>query len=164
MSENTPPSQEVILLKWTAPEFNDLKRGPIWYTIAAIIAAVLLLYGILSGSIVTVVVFLILAGAFLATHHKKPKHKSIRITDIGVHYGRQFYPYHHIQHFWVVYHPPYIHCLYLKVTGKRNKVIRIQLNGQAPNPIRQLLSKEVKELEGGNEPFFDAFNRILRLQ
>lgn len=164
MTELKNDSKEITLLGWKAPEFNDLKRGPLWHLIAGLIVAGLVFYGIQSDSVTTVIVFLVLIGVFLITHHKKPKQKTIRITDMGVHYGKEFYPYHHIQNFWVVYHPPYIHCLYLEISGKRKKIIRLQLNHQSPTPVRKLLAKELTEREGGGEPFFDAFSRILRLQ
>lgn len=164
MTEQNPNSQEVTLLEWSAPEFNDLQRGPVWYLVAGLVVAGLIFYGIRIGSMSTVGVFLLLMAVFLITHHKRPQQKHIRITDMGVHYGSQFYPYPHLQNFWVVYHPPYIHCVYFRVSGEKQKLIRIQLNGQSPVAVRKVLAKEVAELEGGGEPFFDMFSRILRLQ
>lgn len=164
MTSVPPLSQEVILLEWNAPEFHELKRGPLWYLLAGLLVTSLILYGILSKSMTLVFAFLMLTGVFWVTHHHKPKTLRIQITDLGLHYGEQFFPYSHLKQFWIVYHPPYLHCLYLKRSGKKESLLRLQLNGQAPSPVRQLLAREILEKEGGTEPVLDTFSRLLRLQ
>ena len=76
----------------------------------------------------------------------------------------KFYPYHHINSFWLVYHPPYVQVLYLKISnGRQFKIIRIELDDQKPQEVRTLLLKEIPEIEGAQEPTADLLARILKL-
>lgn len=89
----------------------------------------------------------------------------VRITDMGFDYGGTFYPYHHINAFWIVYHPPYVRSLYLKIkSGKRYKYLKIELDHQAPQAVREMLLKEIPEIEGAQELPSDLLTRLLRLQ
>ena len=97
--------------------------------------------------------------------HKHPRIVKVIVTDMGIEYDGTFYPFHHINAFWTVYHPPYVRAMYLRINvGKRFKIIRIELYDQSPVVIRETLIKEIPEIEGAEEPLMDTLTRLLRLQ
>ncbi len=154
-----------VLYEWETPEFVSTPRGKIWYLVAGIVLGLLILYGIVSKSITMVLVFLAFAIVFLLLEKREPKTLVVQITDMGIFYHGEFYPFHHINSFWMVYHPPYIRVLYLKIRrGKRLYPLKIELNHENPSTIRKLLMNEIPEIEGAGEPFLDLLIRLLRLQ
>ncbi|MBU0706622.1 hypothetical protein KJ657_00595 [Patescibacteria group bacterium] len=153
------------LLEWETPEFVPAPRGKRWYITAGLIMTALVLYGLFTDNLTMAIVFILMAVVFLLTEKKEPKIVKMIISDMGVQYKGQFYPYHHINSFWLVYHPPYVQALYLRIrNGRQFKHLRIELNGQRPQEVRGLLLKEVAESEGAHEPVSDALVRILKLQ
>lgn len=153
-----------ILLAWKTPEFIPVERSKTWYLIASIIVIALVAYAIFTNSATMAVVFVLLAGMYFMTHKKQPRIVDVMITKLGIFYDKQFYHYSTINAFWVIYHPPFVRVLYLRLGGKLFKYIRIELNHQDPVEVRKLLSKEVPEMEGTEERPIDIFVRLLRLQ
>jgi len=153
-----------VLLEWKTPEFMPLERGPVWYTAASVIIISLVVYAIFTDSATMAIVFILLAGMFFMTHKKSPRIVDVKITELGVFYDRTFYHYTAINAFWVVYHPPFVRVLYLRLGGKTYRLLKIELNDQNPTEVRRLLSGELPEAEGMEENVFDMLTRILRLQ
>jgi hypothetical protein len=152
-----------ILLGWKTPEFIPLQRGKLWYLIASIIVISLVAYAIFTDSATMAIVFILLAGMFFMTHKKEPRILKVMITKLGVRYGDDFYHYNTINAFWIVYNPPFVRALYLRLGGKTYRTLKIELNYQNPTEVRNLLSKEIPELEGMEEHPFDMLSRMLRL-
>lgn len=153
-----------ILLQWRTPEFIPVERGKVWYMTASVIVISLVVYAIFTNSATMAIVFILLAGMFFMTHKRKPRIVDVMITKLGVVYDKKFYHYTAINSFWIVYHPPYVRVLYLRLGGKTYRTVKIELNHQDPTEVRNLLSKELPELEGMDEHGFDMLARILRLQ
>lgn len=154
-----------VLLEWETLEFMPTPRGKTWYVVAGLVVAGLLAYAIHSQSWTMALAFIMLVVVFLITKRRQPRTVKVVITDMGVEYRGRFYPYHHINAFWMVYHPPYVRALYLRLSNGRNyKLLRIELYHQKPQEVRELLLRELPEIEGAQEPFSDLMSRILRLQ
>ena len=163
--EITPDTNhDKILLEWKTPEFIPVPRGRAWYITASVIVIALVAYAIFTSSITMAVVFILIAGMFLMTHRQKPRIVDVQITELGVKYDKNFYHYNAINAFWIVYHPPYVRSLYLRLGGKNFKYVKIELNEQDPIKVRKLLAKEIPEIEGVGERGFDMVSRLLRLQ
>lgn len=153
-----------ILLEWDTPEFLPARRGKIWFISTGSVLIFLLIYAFLSANLTMAIVFILLAVIFILVEKREPKMVKMIITDMGIQYKDNFYPYHHINSFWLVYHPPYVQALYLKVrTGRTLRLLRVQMNGQKPQTIRELLLKEIPEIEGAQEPTSDLLARALKL-
>jgi len=152
------------ILKWETPEFIKYERGKTWHIAAGVIVLSLIAYGIISGSATMAIVFILLAGVFFMTQSHEPKIVDVKITELGIRYGKVFYPYNNISAFWVIYHPPYVRVLNIQTAGKNKKRIKIELSEQNPVEIRRVLSKEIPEIEGGEETITDILIRLLRLQ
>lgn len=164
-SQNKHQDHRTVLLEWETPEFVPTPRGKTWYIVAGLIVGGLVAYALFTGSFTMAIVFIMVTVIFLLLDKKDPKIMKMTITDMGIRYNRAFYPFHHINAFWIVYHPPYVRVLYLRLTtGRRYRLLRIELDGQKPQEVRELLLREIPEIEGAQEPLTDLLARILRLQ
>ncbi|MBN2087454.1 hypothetical protein JW758_03835 [Candidatus Peregrinibacteria bacterium] len=162
---NPDINHDKVLLEWKTPEFIPYQRSKTWYITASIIIVGLLLYAILTGSITMFIVFVMIIILFALTQNKQPKILDAQITELGVRYGKDFFHYNTINSFWIVYHPPFVRVLYLRLgTGKSFKYVKIELNQQNPVQLRNTLGKEVPEIEGMGERSIDILSRLLRLQ
>ncbi len=154
-----------VLLEWEAPEFVRSHRGKTWYVIAALVLVGLLTYAYFTGSLTMAIVFIVLAGVFLLIDKREPRKMKVVITDMGIQYNGNFHPFHNISTFWTVYHPPYVQLLYLRLNnGKGYKILKIELNHQKPQEVRDLLLDEIPEAEGAMEPMSELLARILKLK
>jgi len=156
-------SHDKVLLSWRAPEFITHQKGKTWFLVAGIITLLLVIYAIYTNSATMAIVFIVLAGVYYLTHNQLPKVIDISITEMGVFVDKKFYPYNMINSFWIVYHPPYVHNLYLRLSGKAFTKVVIQLDAQNPVDVRRALAKEIPEVEGGSESFGEMLIRLLRL-
>lgn len=152
------------LLSWEAPEYIRHHRGRNWYIVAGLVLAGLLTYAFFTGSLTMALAFILLAAVFLLAERKQPRRLITRVTDLGIEHGGEFYPFHHINAFWLVYYPPLVTAMYLRVIkGRHIKHLRIELGDQMPQEVRELLLKELPEIEGAREPFSDLLARLLKL-
>ena len=156
-------SQDRILISWHAPEFIDHPRGPWWFAIAGLLTLGAVLYSLYTSSVTTALVFLLLAGVYFLTHNQAPRIIDIKVTELGIRVHETFYPYNTIRSFWLVYRPPFVQTLNLQTTKKTFPRLVIQLNGQDPIPLHDVLSKKIPEVEGAEEGFVEATTRIFRL-
>ena len=154
-----------VLLEWETLDFIPIPRGKTWYIVAGLVVAGLLIFALSTGSWTMAIAFIMLVIVFMLVEKRDPRKVKVVISDMGIQYKGRFHPYHHINAFWMVYHPPYVRVLYLRLnTGRSYKLIRIELNHQKPQEVRELLLRELPEIEGAQEPFSDLMARILRLQ
>jgi hypothetical protein len=153
------------IIEWKTPEFIPMPRGRQWYLVASAIIISLVAYAIFTDSATMAIVFILLAGLFFMTHKQAPRMLTAKLTKLGVGYDKAFYPYNMINAFWVVYHPPYVRSLYLRIAnGKSYQYLKIELNYQDPTVVRNILTREIPEIEGMGERMIDIFTRVLRLQ
>ncbi len=151
------------LIAWQAPEFLEHKRGPVWVFVMSVLVVGLILYGILTDSIAFSVVVVLLAVVFFLTYNHKPEIVDIVITDAGIKFGPRFYPYEDIGLFWIIYDPPHVKTLNLRITRGVVRQIAIQLGDQNPAEVRALLSQEVSEWKNRTETFSEILIRLFKL-
>lgn len=163
-TETTPDVHNEVLLEWMTPEFMPMHRSKLWYVMAGLFMVGIIGYAVYSESITMAVVFILLAATFMMTSKQKPRMMKVTISKLGIEYNKEFYHYHNINSFWIVYHPAYVRSLYLRIGGKSFKYVKIELNHQNPVEVRELLSKEIPEIEGAEERPIDIITRLLRLQ
>lgn len=156
-------NQNQILLSWKAPEFINHYRSPKWFLMASVLLLAFVGYALYTESATMAIVFIVLAGVYYLTHNQNPKTIEIKLTELGVYVDEKFYAYHLINSFWIVYHPPYVQTLNLKIGNKNLSKVSIQLDRQSPVAVRKVLSKEIPEVEGQDETLADIFIRLLRL-
>jgi hypothetical protein len=151
-----------VLTSWVSPEYADHHKGIIWYVLAGLVLVGILWYSLMSASWSTAVVFVLFAGVYLMNMHSKPRDAANAITELGVQVGGQFYAFSQIKGFWIVYKPPRVSTLHIQLVGKRDD-IAVELDEQSPAVVRNLLSREIPEIEGKGESFVNYVTRVLKL-
>jgi hypothetical protein len=151
------------ILTWQAPEFIAHQRGKKWFLIAGIVVLLLVLYALYTNSATMAIAFIVLAGVYYLTHNQNPKIIDVRITELGISVADKFYPYNMINSYWIVYNPPYVHNLNLRLSNKTFSKVVVQLDVQDPVEVRKILAKELPEIEGESESMAEILIRLLRL-
>ncbi|QQR84108.1 hypothetical protein IPJ72_02855 [Candidatus Peregrinibacteria bacterium] len=163
MKETTQSSHNRTLLEWHTPEFINHPKSKQWFLTAGVLMILVIGYAIYSNAATTAIVFILLAGVYALTHNQSPKIISVQITELGIKVADRLYAYNMINSFWIVYNPPFVQTLNLKLGNKTSTHLVIQLNEQNPVELRKLLSAEIPEVEGQDERLIDLFIRLLRL-
>lgn len=145
-----------------SPEFLDYPRGPLWYIVAAVIGVGIIALGVLSQTITLTIAFLLFVAVYWLLHCREAKILEVAITQYGIRIEDEFIPFGEIQEFWVIYNPPFVADLKLRVNRKWQPIRTIHIFGQDPTELQNLLSSRVKEVER-EEDLSDLIVRALRL-
>ncbi|MEK7672823.1 MAG: hypothetical protein AAB373_02975 [Patescibacteria group bacterium] len=148
---------------WQSPEVPHHERGPIWKIFSITAVAALVGGAIFYQSWTFAVAVLTFAATYAIVHRNKPKILDIKISSVGIKIGHHKYPYNRIKAFWIIYEPPFVQTLNLRISGEILSEITLQLNGQNPAVIREYLLSKIPELEGQSEKISDIFLRIFRI-
>ncbi|NQV78251.1 MAG: hypothetical protein HQ490_07855, partial [Lutibacter sp.] len=142
-------------IAWRAPEYLQYKRGLTWKIIAAILIIAITGLGYMYVSWTFSLAILVFAIVYSLLDRKDPQIIDVIISDLGVKVGNKKYPFSKIQGFWTIYNPPYIATLNLRIKGHAITDVEIQLLGQDPSRVRDLLITKVPEYEGKDETLID---------
>jgi len=146
-----------------SPEFLEYPRGPVWYLVAGFVGLGIIALGVLSHAITLTLAFLVFVGVYWLLHAREAKILEIAITQYGIQIeGEGFTPFGEISEFWMIYKPPFVADLKLKVNRKWNSTRTIHIFGQEPEELRRLLTPHVKEVER-DEEIIDLIVRALRI-
>ncbi|HLG25207.1 MAG TPA: hypothetical protein VI588_00215 [Candidatus Gracilibacteria bacterium] len=163
VSKTSKPRHDRVVLSWEAPEYIQQHKGPRWYIGAGIVLAVTVAIALLTDNWTLALAALAFAGVYQYTHtHHPPKMTEVRITEMGIYVGEMFFPYSHIQAFWIIYANG-TKTLNLRVIGRMFSDVIIQMNHQNPVEVRQYLVGQIPEWEGKNERLGDILLRLLKL-
>ncbi len=160
---NSPSAFDKALISWIAPETIIHQRGPIWKTLMSILVIGVVAWGIYDGSWSVSLVVGTFAIVHYIIHLEHPKATEIKISDIGIKVGTRKYSYSQIKFFWLIYEPPYVQTLNIRVEGNVLDDITIQLWNQSPAVIREFLMGKIPELEGQSEKLSDIFLRLFKI-
>ncbi len=160
---NAPSAYDEAILSWIAPETIKHDRGILWQIIITIIILASVGLSFYYNNATFAIAIIMFIVVYYLAHLEHPKDVEIKISNIGIKVGSRKYPYNRVKSFWVVYEPPYVKILYIRVTGEVVSDIAIQLDGQSPSPIRELLIEKIPELEGETEKFSDILFRLFKI-
>jgi len=150
-------------IAWVAYEYPQHERGVVW----KIIAGLFVLSAIVFGVMYEALTFSLAIGAFALVyylmHREKPKQINIILSNIGIKIGNIKYAYSDIKEFWVIYEPPFVRTLNLRVANGFINEVKIELDGQDPAVVREFLKTRIKELEGQKEGATDLLLRLFKL-
>lgn len=154
---------EKAVCQWQAPEYAHHEKSARWFAIAALAALLLVIWGIQSNDWTFSIVVIVFCGTYYLLHRHRPQIVRVKISRFGVKFGRHVYPFSHIKGFWIVYQPPFVKRLYLRVSGKLHPDIFISLEDEDPSRVRKILLEHLDELKGRHEPLSDCLIRLFRL-
>ena len=151
-----------VVLEWTTPEYIHHEKDARWYLGAGLFLAIILVLALLSGNWSMALAFVVFAGVYhyLHTNHP-PKEIRILISEMGISVGEMFFPFSHIQAFWIIYEHG-LRTLNLRVSNHFFSDIIIQLNDQDPVAVRHYLVSQIPEWEGKSERLGDMILRFLK--
>ena len=151
------------VISWVSPETVRHERGLIWKINIGLILALIIFGGFIYNAWTFSLVTAVFAGVYYLVHLEHPKDVEVKISRVGVKVGSRRYPFNRIKFFWVLYEPPYVKTLNLRLESEFISDLTIQLNGQDPADVRDFLKKHSKELEGQNEKLSDIFLRLFKI-
>lgn len=158
-----PSAYDNAVIGWIAPEYLRLERGIFTKLFYALVLATTAVFGILYDSWTFSLAILVFAFVYYIIHLEHPKNVEVKISNIGIKAGNRQYPYGRIKGFWIVYEPPYLQTLNIRVEGDILYDITIQLNGQDPAEVREYLLSKIPEFEGKGESPLDALLRFFKI-
>jgi hypothetical protein len=163
--KNTPiVSRNRVIESWEAEEYVTHEKDKRWYMIAGGITLFFILYGILTNSASMAIAFLLLAMVYYVFQLQQAKKVHVILSELGIQFGPRFYPYNTIQSFWILYNPPHLTTLNLKLTKGIDRHIIIQLGAEVnPGDLREYLLTQIPELEGQEETFTDSIIRKFKI-
>jgi len=153
------------IMGWRVPEYDKHKREQGWYIMAAIVAALLVIYAFFSGNFLFAAIVIIGALVIIIHDGQKPIKVDFSITDQGLVVGKKFYDYDIIKDFSIVYKPhQQIKNLYFEFKNALRPRLSIPLNNNNPLPIREILLKYLPEdMERTDQPLSEALAKIFKL-
>lgn len=154
---------EHALYSFRAPEYQHHEKSLLWFLIAGGVAALLVVYGLMSDGWTFSVAILVFSGTYYLFHRTKPDDVDIVISRVGVKIGRHYFPYSHIKYFWIVYDPPFVGKLYLRMTSRVHPDIFVSLEHTDIAEVRKNLRAHIDEMKGIHEPFSDTLVRLFKL-
>ena len=151
------------LLTWKAPEYIYHEKSFLWFIIAAIVAFLLVIYGLETYGWTFCVAVVVFAGVYYMFYRHKPEIIDVKLSRIGVKVGRHVFPYSNIRNFWIVYDPPFVKKIYFRMMSKLHPDIFVPLDGVDIAEVKHILSKYVEEIKGKAEPISDTLVRFFKL-
>lgn len=160
---NAHSAFDEALIAWIAPETIRHERGPVWKIVMSIVVLALIGGGIYYGAWTFSLAIGAFVSAYYLIHLEHPKAIEIKISDIGIKIGYRKYTYSQIKAFWLIYDPPFVQTLNIRITGQYISDITIQLGDQSPATIREFLVTKIPELEGQSEKLSDILLRLFKI-
>jgi len=156
MPEATKITHEVL-------EFTKHDRGLLWYVIALLIGAALLVYSIMTGNFLFAVILVLIGVVMILMSFNEPRTIRLEIDPSGVRLGGKKYSYNQFKEFSIIYQPPEINTLYLEFKMPFRERLSIPMGDLDPNIVRTYLLNFIQEdLERDEESLTDILSRTLK--
>lgn len=148
---------------WTAPLRRKMQKGKTWMTGASAIALFLLFYAAATRNWIFVVAIITAVVVYALDHYEREKKIDIEISEFGLRIGDNSIPFSDIKSFWIIYNPPFVKKLCIRLTSHVMPDIGIDLDSQDPVEIRKFMKRHSAEVEGKKESLMDLSTRLLKL-
>jgi len=154
----------IVLMSWEFFERPRQERGRIWYTAMIVAGGGLLLYALITANFLFALIIVMFSLVLYVSTIFEPARVRIIMSEDGIEVGDSFFPYRDIDKFWFYYEPPISKNLYLEFKSMLRPRLRIDLDEQNPNQVRQVLAQFLREdLEQVEEPFSELIGRIFKI-
>jgi hypothetical protein len=161
--KNTRSAFDDAAISWVAPEYVAHERGLMWKITMLVLVTACAGVSFYFGDWSFALAVLVFAGVYAIIHSKRPRNIEIKISNIGIKVGFKKYPYGKIKAFWLIYEPPFVQTLNIRVEGEFIGDITIQLSNTNPAAIREFLITKIPEMEGKSESLSDIFVRLFKI-
>lgn len=152
------------VFSWIAPEYHQHPKSIRWWVTAAVVLLIALILEAISGNWTFLAATLIFALVYWYTENHHPaRHTKIVISAMGIKVGHTTIPYSQIKSFWIVYNPPEVKKLYLRLDRNYLSDLVLELENQDPLAIREFLRNHLEELADRQETVSDFILRTFKL-
>lgn len=158
------PHFDRATISWIAPEFLQHPKSTRWWVTAAIVVLVSMVLEALSGNWTMLAATLAFAFTYYLSHeYHPPRHTKINISDLGVKIGHRKIHYSEIEYFWIIYNPPEVKRLFIRLKGSLLPDLVFELEDQDPHAVREVLEKHLVEVTGVREHYTESLLRLFKL-
>lgn len=169
MKSFAPEVEEAVITSqdrfvWEAPAYTKYNRGPKWYFVMALVAVALMSYAVWTANFLFAFIILLMGILLLLVGNKEPNRVLVQVGENGIVWNGRLMLFQDLDHFGLVYQPPYTKILYVESKSPVMPRLRIELEDQDPIELRTHLRRFMKEDAGlQNEYLSDIFARLLRI-
>lgn len=155
-------NKENVLVQWRGPEFEHYPRDKKWYTGAAIILALIILYAVFTNGIIMAIVFALIGISGYIILSQPQKEIDFAVTYDGILVGDEIYDFDDIKSFWIFYEPPHTRIISLHMRGYFRPYLHIPLHQVDPVIVHKALVEFVSE-KRQEQNIVDIVERLLRM-
>ena len=153
-----------VLSQWSFPETVRHARGQAWFITMGIVAALLVIYAIVTMNFLFALIIVLAAAITMLHHYREPIVVACTLYELGVEVGHKFWSYKDLKKFWIIYEPPHVKKLYFIWQTAMKPILSVPLGDQNPLKVRELLGRYLEEdLEKEREPLTEGIARVLKL-
>lgn len=153
-----------VQVSWETWEYPPHERSLLWFIVAGILGAALLVYAIISANYLFAIIVLMMGVILLVNGLRHPDRVDVHITDQGVVVGDVFYGFGVIKDFSIIYEPPDVKVLYIDFNNMWQPLLAVPLEDIDPNAVRDSLLPYVFEnLRREEETLTDTIRRLYKL-
>ena len=151
-------------VSWKTWEYPPHERSVMWFIIAGIIGAALLVYAIVSTNYLFAIIVLMMGVILLIDGLRHPDRIDVHITDQGVVVGHNFYNFSALKDFSIIYAPPEVILLYIDFNNMWQPLLVVPLEDIDPNAVRDnLLPYVFENLSREEETLTDTLRRLYKM-
>jgi len=161
--KNPKSAFDDAVISWVAPEYVEHERGFLWKTIMLLLVVAGAGVSFYIGDWSFALAIIVFAGVYAIIHSRRPRNVEIKISEIGIKVGFKKYSYSKIKAFWLIYEPPFVQTINIRVSGEFIGDITIQLSDTNPAALREFLITKIPEMEGKTESLSDILVRLFKL-
>lgn len=88
-------------LHWQAYEYEHIERSPDWFWAVGIISVAIAITAIIFNNVLFAILVLLAAFTLSLYASREPELMDIVLDEKGVHIDKYFYPYAHLESFWI---------------------------------------------------------------
>jgi hypothetical protein len=153
----------VILTSWETWDHEPVERSQRWYAVAGSLGVAALLHAVITGNYLFALIILMFAALLLVQDMRAPRKTNAYITDTGVVYDGEIFPFTDLEGFALVYRPP-VKMLYLSFNRNFQPTLAIPLLEADPVVIREnLLGYLMEDSNLERERLTDTLHRVYKL-
>lgn len=149
---------------WETPSHVQYQRSPTWYLSMGVLSLFLLAYAIWQENFLFAFFILLADIVLIVGNQREARPVLVQIGDNGVAWDGALHLFQDLEHFAIIYDPPYAKTLYIQKRSGINPTIHIDLGDQDPVAIREHLRQYLREnLDLSTEYSSDILGRLLRI-
>ena len=153
---------EDVLIHWRAPEYENYGQSKKWYLIVSLIIAAIVIYALLTDSLIMAITFILIGVVGYIYIQKEPRILDFSVTHDGIMVDREIYDFNDIRSFWIFYEPQQIKVISLHMKGRFLPYVHIPVHNQDPVKIREVLLRFIPEIKQ-ELTAADTIERLLHL-